>query len=79
MRRLRLDGLRVNLIKDRSGHTNWEDLTKSSGTSSETQSDGPATIAGLTLKNGALDYRDLGSGAHWRLHESQRLHRPAGR
>ena len=31
VRRLRLDGLRVSLIKDQRGHTNWEDLTKSSG------------------------------------------------
>ncbi len=67
MRRLRLDGLRVNLIKDQRGHTNWEDLAKSSGTSAPAQSGGSARIAGLTLKDGALDYRDLGSNSHWRL------------
>ncbi len=67
VRRLRLDGLRVNLIKDKRGHTNWEDLTKSSGTSAPAQSGGSARIAGLTLKDGALDYHDLGSSSHWRL------------
>ncbi len=67
VRRLRLDGLRVNLIRDQRNHTNWEDLAKSSGTSAPAQSGGSARIAGLTLKDGALDYRDLGSGSHWRL------------
>ena len=76
VRRLRLDGLRVSLIKDQRGHTNWEDLTKSSGTSAEAKSQGPTTIAGLTLKDGALDYRDLASGSHWRL---TNLHASTGR
>ena len=76
MRRLRLDGLRVSLIKDQRGHTNWEDLTKTSGTSAEAKSQGPTTIAGLTLKDGALDYRDLASGSHWRL---TNLHASTGR
>jgi AsmA protein len=68
VRRLRLDGLRVHLIKDQRGHTNWEDLTKSSTTGAEAESGGgTATIAGLTLKNAALDYRDLGSGSRWRV------------
>jgi AsmA protein len=67
VRRLQLDGLRVNLVKDKGGHTNWEDLTKSSGTSAQAQSGGSTTIAGVELKDGALDYRDLGSGSHWRV------------
>jgi AsmA protein len=67
VRRLQLDGLRVNLVKDKRGQTNWEDLTKSSGTSAQAQSGGSTTIAGVALKDGALDYRDLGSGSHWRV------------
>ncbi|HKE44839.1 MAG TPA: AsmA family protein [Steroidobacteraceae bacterium] len=68
VRRLLLDGLRVNLVKDEHGHTNWEDLSKSStSTSSKDTSTTSATIAGLTIKNATLDYRDLGSGTHQRL------------
>jgi AsmA protein len=67
VRRLRLDGLRVNLVKDAHGHTNWQDLTKSSGTGSAEGSTTSASIAGLTIKDAALDYRDLGAGSHWRL------------
>ncbi len=67
VRRLRLDGLRVNLVKDEHGHTNWEDLTRSSSTGGKTQEMTSTSIAGLTLKDAALDYRDLGSGSHWRV------------
>jgi AsmA protein len=67
VRRLRLDGLRVNLVKDEHGHTNWEDLTRSTGKGGETQATTSTSIAGLTLKDAALDYRDLGSGSHWRV------------
>ena len=67
VRRLRLDGLRVNLVKDQHGHTNWEDLTRTSSTGGETQTTTSASIAGLTLKDAALDYRDLSSGSHWRV------------
>src|SRR5882672_1383194 len=67
VRRLLLEGLRVNLVKDEHGHTNWEDLTKTSPASSGESSGSSASIAGLTLKNAALDYRDLGAGSHWRL------------
>jgi AsmA protein len=69
VRRLELEGLRVYLEKNAQGKGNWEDLAKGestpaadSGASSEMPS-----IAGVTIKDAALDYRDLQTAKHWRL------------
>lgn len=70
-----LDGLRLNLAKDAQGKTNWDDLVKSSG---ETPEEAPADegggvqldsidIAGVTLRDAAVEYRDASTGQTYRL------------
>jgi len=69
VRRLELEGLKVNLVKDADGKTNWEDLSKSEPeTTPATQSKTELpSIAGVSIKNSALDYRDLGTASRWRV------------
>ena len=71
VRRLTLEGLVLNLVKDAQGRTNWQDLTEpASPEPTETESAGGLPdIAGLTIKESSLDYRDLGTGSHWRLRD----------
>jgi AsmA protein len=71
VRRLALDGLQLNLVKDEQGRTNWQDLTEESAqpaTEAETAG-GLPDIAGLKITDSALDYRDLGGGSHYRLRD----------
>jgi AsmA protein len=73
VRRLELEGLQLNLVKNEQGRTNWEDLTEPSPTETPQPAE-PADgalpdIAGLSIKDSALDYRDLGTSAHWRLRD----------
>lgn len=73
VRRLELEGLQLNLVKNEQGRTNWQDLTEASPTATgESAESGDGTlpdIAGLSIKDSALDYRDLGTSAHWRLRD----------
>jgi AsmA protein len=73
VRRLQLEGLQLNLVKNAQGRTNWEDLTEPKpGAAAEPAETGNGTlpdIAGLSIRNSALDYRDLGTSAHWRLND----------
>jgi AsmA protein len=73
VRRLELEGLQLNLVKNAQGRTNWEDLTEPKpGAAAEPAEAGDGTlpdIAGLSIKDSALDYRDLGTSAHWRLRD----------
>ncbi len=72
MRRLKLEGLQLNLVKDEQGRSNWEDLSaEATSTPAEPAESGgaPPDIAGLSIKDSALDYRDLGTSAHWRLRD----------
>lgn len=71
VRRLTLEGLQLNLVKDQQGRTNWEDLTEPAAPEpTETESAGGLPdIAGLTVKDSSLDYRDLGTGSHWRIRD----------
>ncbi len=73
VRRLELEGLQLNLVKNEQGRTNWQDLTEPSPTATaEPAAAGDGTlpdIAGLSIKDSALDYRDLGTSAHWRLRD----------
>jgi AsmA protein len=73
VRRLELEGLQLNLVKNEQGRTNWEDLTEPKpGAATEPAEPDAGTlpdIAGLSIKDSALDYRDLGTSAHWRLRD----------
>ncbi|HEY4645877.1 MAG TPA: AsmA family protein, partial [Steroidobacteraceae bacterium] len=71
VRRLTLDGLQLNLVKDAQGRSNWQDLTEEAPQpATESASDtGLPDIAGLMIKESALDYRDLGTGSHLRLRD----------
>ncbi len=71
VRRLTLEGLELNLVKDQQGRTNWEDLTEP-GSPQPTETESPGglpDIAGLTVKKSSLDYRDPGTGSHWRIRD----------
>ena len=69
VRRLELDGLRVNLIKNADGRTNWQDLTEPKPGAAAAPAGGGElpSIAGVEIKNSALDYRDLGTATHKRI------------
>lgn len=72
VRRLRLEGLQLNLVADKQGRTNWQDLTGDAAGTPAEPAEAPGAlpdIAGLTVKDAALDYRDLGAGSHWRLRD----------
>ncbi|HSD74967.1 MAG TPA: AsmA family protein [Steroidobacteraceae bacterium] len=73
VRRLKLEGLQLNLVKNAQGRTNWQDLTETSTSEAVQPADaGESTlpdIGGLSIKDSALDYRDLGTSAHWRLRD----------
>jgi AsmA protein len=72
MRRLTLEGLELNLVKNAQGRTNWQDLTEPSAEPAQPAQTGASTlpdIAGLRIKDSALDYRDLSTSAHRRLRD----------
>jgi AsmA protein len=73
VRRLELEGLQLNLVKNAQGRTNWEDLTEpkpdAAAEPAETGGGTLPDIAGLSIKDSALDYRDLSTSAHWRLRD----------
>ena len=69
VRRLEIEGLRVNLVKDAAGKTNWADLTEpkpEAAPQPEGKTEIPS-IAGVSIKNSSLDYRDLGKASRTRL------------
>ena len=67
-----LDGLVLNLAKDKEGHSNWEDLSKSKNEKPETPGEkggAPAAldISGLAIKDAALSYSDAKSGKSYKI------------
>ena len=72
VRRLKLEGLQLNLVKNAQGRSNWQDLTAEPAApaeSAESAEGTPLDIGGLSIKDSSLDYRDLGTSAHWRLRD----------
>ena len=67
--RLGLEGMKVQLVKNADGRTNWEDLLEEQAGPEPAPSEGPVlgTIGGLTVKDAALDYRDLQEGTRRRI------------
>ncbi|HEU4530839.1 MAG TPA: AsmA family protein [Steroidobacteraceae bacterium] len=69
VRRLEIEGLRVNLVKDAQGKTNWADLTEPKAETPpppQGKTEIPS-IAGVSVKNSSLDYRDLANASRTRL------------
>ena len=68
-----LDGLVLNLAKDKEGHGNWEDLSKNKTEKPETPGEkgggAPAAldISGLAIKDAALSYSDAKSGKSYKI------------
>src|SRR5688572_7948731 len=69
VRRLEIEGLRVNLVKDAEGKTNWSDLTepRPETVPQPAEKTEIPSIAGVSIKNSSLDYRDLGKASRTRL------------
>lgn len=70
VRRLELEGLRVYLEKNAQGQGNWEDFAEGESTNAADESAASVempTIAGVSIKDAALDYRDLQTASRWRL------------
>ncbi len=71
--RVRLEGMRLNLQVDGQGRSNWADLgsrepAADAAAGSQAASGNPrASIAGLTVKDAALNYRDAQSGSDLRI------------
>jgi AsmA protein len=70
--RLGLEGMKVNLVKNADGRTNWEDLT-AEGEEQPQPAQGEApdigTIGGLSVRDAAFDYRDLQAGTRRRVQD----------
>lgn len=70
-----LDGLRLSLAKNADGRTNWDDLVPSGEEQTEPAPEDEGgmpdiesiDIAGVTLRDAAIDYRDASSGQAYRL------------
>ncbi len=60
VRRLELDGLQVNLVKNAEGTTNWDDLTKPAPSTAPppAQTTELPSVAGVAIRNATLDYLD---------------------
>lgn len=70
VRRLELEGLRVYLEKNAQGRGNWEDLAEGETTSTRegaAASTEMPTIAGVSIKDATLDYRDVQTASRWRV------------
>jgi AsmA protein len=61
---IRIDGLTLQLVRDASGAGNWSGL---SGAGRSSSALALTQIAGVQLREASLDYRDLRSGADYRL------------
>jgi AsmA protein len=72
VKRVILDGLKLHLVTDKSGHTNWENLggeesaKEKAGTPSET-SGTSATIAGIDIRDSEIVMEDRRDGSTRRL------------
>ena len=76
--RVRLSGLRAQIVKDKDGRFNFQDLIEPSGEKPAAKAEkkapskgGPVAfdIAGVTIERAALSYRDLSSGQEIALND----------
>jgi AsmA protein len=72
-----LNGLVLNLMRNRAGATNWQDLRTTAPEQPKAKpapspvpaAIGALTIGGIEIRAGEIDWRDEVSGAHYALHD----------
>ncbi len=70
---VRMDGLRLNLVKNRTGKTNWDDLMTSDTSASQGRSSGAGiaalTVGGIDIRDGEISWRDDKERRRYALHK----------
>jgi AsmA protein len=70
---VRMDGLRLNLVKNRTGKTNWDDLMTSDTSASQGGSSGAGiaalTVGGIDIRDGEISWRDDKERRRYALHK----------
>jgi len=72
-----LDGVNINLAKNKQGRSNWDDLVKGESKQKQDKKDkhkgdkslGEMSIGGIHIKNTNLSWRDDQSGVHYQLEQ----------
>ncbi len=70
---IHMDGLRLNLVRNRTGKTNWDDLMASDTSASTGGSSGAGiaalTVGGINIRDGEISWRDDKEGSRYALHK----------
>jgi AsmA protein len=70
---IHMDGLRLNLVRNRTGKTNWDDLMASDTSASQAESSGAGiaalTVGGINIRDGEISWRDDKEGSRYALHK----------
>jgi AsmA protein len=70
---IHMDGLRLNLIKNRTGKTNWDDLMATDTSASQGEASGAGiaalTIGGINIRDGDISWRDDKERSRYALHK----------
>ncbi len=70
---IHLDGLRLNLVKNRAGKTNWDDLMAPDTPASPDEPSGVGiaalTVGGINIRDGEISWRDDKEGGRYALHK----------
>ena len=70
---IHMDGLRLNLVTDRTGKTNWDDLMASDTSASQGGSSGAGiaalTVGGINIRDGEISWRDDKERRRYALHK----------
>ncbi len=70
---IHMDGLRLNLITNRAGKTNWNDLMASDTSASQGGSSGAGiaalTVGGINIRDGEISWRDDKERRRYALHK----------
>ena len=70
---IHMDGLRLNLVTNRTGKTNWDDLMASDTSASQGGSSGAGiaalTVGGINIRDGEISWRDDKERRRYALHK----------
>lgn len=70
---IHMDGLRLNLVTDRTGKTNWDDLMASGASTESGGLSGPGitavTVGGINIRDGEISWRDDKERRRYALHK----------
>ena len=70
---IHMDGLRLNLVTNRTGKTNWDDLMASDTSASQGGSSGAGiaalTVGGIDIRDGEISWRDDKERRRYALHK----------